>query len=55
MSKAAEEAMNSFTIEEIRKLHVQGYCVITGNGKTVSVVREEMAEAEEIRRCENGY
>ena len=55
MTKGAERAMNSLTLTEAIAFQVKGYAVIVGNGQVTAIVPEERAEAEEVRRCENGY
>ena len=55
MTKGAERAMTSLTIAEAIAFQVKGYAVIVGNGQVTAIVPEERAEAEEVRRCENGY
>ena len=55
MTESAAKAMNSIKVDEAIALHVQGKCMICGNGQVVAIVSEDKAQIEEYKRCERGY
>lgn len=56
MTEEQAEAMNDFTVYEVRLLHdLHGLNAITGNGQLTALVSKENVKRAEKERCENDY
>jgi hypothetical protein len=48
-------AMDTLTVDELRRLNTLGFVAICSNGHVIAVVEEDKAEEKEKERTEHGY
>ena len=57
MTPEQKEAMDEFTVYEVRLLAMYGLRAVTGNGQLVAIVSDDKETTKRIEklRCDNGY